>query len=126
MYGIHADEENDKYMETVDIALDAFAQGMVPGKFLVEFFPFLRHVPVWFPWARSQRLWAKWQDAGRRLKDAPFTYTDQNVARPSLIRKDGADSSSRFRKGKKMLVNLSSESFLKKLTMSHPTPSRKK
>lgn len=102
-------------MTIVDIAVDAFAQGMVPGKCLVEFLPFLRHIPEWFPGAHSQRLWAKWQDAGCRLKDV--AYTDRKVICSSPVVESFTDGSSRFLEGKKMFVHMSLGSSSKEGTM---------
>ena len=73
MYDINVKGKGDKYLRIAKDALEGAVEGMVPGKFMVEFLPFLRHVPPWFPLATSQRLWAKWQAAGETLKNAPFT-----------------------------------------------------
>ncbi|KAI1782834.1 cytochrome P450 [Ganoderma leucocontextum] len=75
VYDIHVEDENDVYVKISEEALAGAVEGLVPGKFLVEFLPFLRHVPPWFPGATSQRLWAKWMAAGDRLKNVPFEHT---------------------------------------------------
>ena len=50
---------------------------------MVDFLPFLRYVPTWFPGATSQRLWAKWQAAAERLTD--ITYEHVRAALVSLL-----------------------------------------
>ncbi|TBU63494.1 cytochrome P450 [Dichomitus squalens] len=72
-YDIDVDDGDDEYAKIAKEALEGPVEGLVPGKFLVEFFPSLRHIPPWFPGATSQRLWAKWQAAGERLKNVPFS-----------------------------------------------------
>ena len=72
MYGIDAAGENDPFIEAVDAGLEGQIQGMVAGKFLVEYLPFLRYIPTWVPGARAQRLFSKWQVAGNRLKELPY------------------------------------------------------
>ena len=79
-YGIDA-EHDDEYMANVDAALEGPAQGLVPGKFLVEYLPFLKYIPPWVPGASSQKLWAKWQAAAERLKNMPFAFTEENLVR---------------------------------------------
>ncbi|KAI1792486.1 cytochrome P450 [Ganoderma leucocontextum] len=75
VYDIDVEDENDVFVKISEEALKGAVEGLVPGKFLVEFLPFLRHVPPWFPGATSQRLWAKWMAAGDRLKNVPFEHT---------------------------------------------------
>ena len=60
LYDIHAVDANDRYISNVTAALESIAQGLVPGKFMVEFFPWLRHVPAWMPGANFQRRFAEW------------------------------------------------------------------
>ena len=75
LYDIDVEDEDDVYVEISEQALAGAVEGLVPGKFLVEFLPFLRHVPSWLPGATSQRLWEKWMAAGERLKNVPFNHT---------------------------------------------------
>ena len=85
VYGIDVKDENDIYVQMSEEALVGSTQGLVPGKFLVEFLPFLRHIPPWFPGAASQRLWAKWMAAGDRLLNAPFEHTRAKLVRSPSI-----------------------------------------
>ena len=75
VYGISVESTDDLYVKIADEAMEGPVEGLVPGRFLVEFLPFLRHIPTWFPFATSQRLWAKWQASGERLKNTPFEET---------------------------------------------------
>ncbi|KAM5536769.1 hypothetical protein V8D89_009487 [Ganoderma adspersum] len=73
-YDIDVKDENDVYIQISEDAITGAVDGLVPGRFLVEYLPFLRHVPPWCPGAASQRLWAKWMAAGDRLKNVPFEH----------------------------------------------------
>ena len=84
VYGVDVLPENDPCVAMIDGALEGLVQGMVPGKFLVEFFPFLRHIPPWFPGARSQRLFRKWQAAGSQLKNVPYARTQADIVSASV------------------------------------------
>ncbi|KAI0752766.1 cytochrome P450 [Daedaleopsis nitida] len=72
LYDIDAAEKEDKYIGIIDTAQEGVSQGLVPGRFLVEFFPILRYVPAWVPGAGYQKMFAKWQAAGHALKTLPF------------------------------------------------------
>ncbi len=85
LYDIDVEDENDAYVGISEDALAGPVEGLVPGKFLVEFLPFLRHVPPWFPGATSQRLWERWMAAGERLKNVPFEHTKAKLVRHSPI-----------------------------------------
>lgn len=78
-YGINVADEDDQFVRAAENAVQAASEGLVPGKFLVEFFPFLRHIPAWLPGASSQRLFAKWQAAGEELKNVPFEYVKRSM-----------------------------------------------
>ncbi|KAI0767315.1 cytochrome P450 [Fomes fomentarius] len=71
-YDIEAEDESDRYVSLIGLALEGPAQGLVPGKFWVEFLPFLKYVPAWVPGAGFQRKFARWRAAGQALKDTPF------------------------------------------------------
>ncbi|KAI0697650.1 cytochrome P450 [Cerioporus squamosus] len=79
LYDIDAAEDNDPYISNVDAALEGVSQGLVPGKYMVEFLPFLRHVPAWVPGAGFQRQLAKWRAAGVALKNEPFAHVQQSL-----------------------------------------------
>ena len=87
MYGIQIADEGDEYVGMVEEALDGVAQGGVQGKFLVEYLPFLRHIPPWVPGASAQRLFKKWQAAGDRAKNVPFDHGRAQISavRPFLV-----------------------------------------
>ncbi|TBU24770.1 cytochrome P450 [Dichomitus squalens] len=80
-YDIPIQSKDDPYLKIVRDALEGPLEGLVPGRFLVDFLPFLRRIPPWFPFAASQRLWVKWQAAGERLKNTPFEEAKAKLAR---------------------------------------------
>ncbi|KAI0705408.1 cytochrome P450 [Earliella scabrosa] len=104
-YGINVADEDDEYISVLEAALEGPEDGLTPGRYLVEFLPFLRYIPTWFPGAHSQRLFAKWQAAGQRLKNMPYEYVRAMIGQPEVSqsvvgrlysarasRKNGSDS----------------------------------
>ena len=78
-YGIHVVDENDEFVAVAERAVRAESDALVPGRFLVEFLPFLRHYPVWLPGGGSQRLFEKWRKENEDLKNLPFAYVTENM-----------------------------------------------
>lgn len=72
VYGINIAERGDRLLEVIDAAMEGVAEGLTPGAFLVEYFPFLRHVPAWVPGAGFQRKLKRWRDSSHEMVDMPF------------------------------------------------------
>ncbi|TBU44099.1 cytochrome P450 [Dichomitus squalens] len=88
-YNIDIADENDPFIGMVEATFEGVNEGLPPGKFLVEFIHFLRHVQPWIPGMRSPKLWAKWQSSAQTMVNAPFMYTkaqmDQGKASHSIV-----------------------------------------
>ena len=54
---------------------DAF----VPGRYWVEFFPFLRFVPAWVPGAGFQKDFAKWRHAAEWVRNVMLQKTKNGM-----------------------------------------------
>ena len=86
VYGIEAKEEDDEFVTTAEAAVNAVVEGLeFPGKFLVEYFPFLRHIPTWFPGASSQRLFSIWQMMNAKSISMPYAYVQSNMVSPLAL-----------------------------------------
>lgn len=72
VYGIDIDAVTEDYATMFEEAIEGPHAGLEPGRFLVEFLPFLRYIPPWLPGTSSQKLFLKWQAAGNRLKNEPY------------------------------------------------------
>ena len=79
LYGIHVADGTDQYVLMAEESMDAVANGLVAGKFLVELLPFLRYVPSWLPGAGWKRLFAKWRDSRYRAKTLPLEYVKREM-----------------------------------------------
>ncbi|OBZ67807.1 O-methylsterigmatocystin oxidoreductase [Grifola frondosa] len=70
MYGF--EPQDDKYFFLLEKASESTTEGLVSGTFLVEFIPFLKYIPSWFPGAGFQKKFAEWRAASAGLRDIPF------------------------------------------------------
>lgn len=68
VYGITVTERDDPYVSLAQKATIIFSRIVVPGQYLVEVLPFLKHVPSWLPGAgfkRQAKQWSKTISAAR-------------------------------------------------------------
>lgn len=90
---------NDHYVALAERALDALVQVIHVGSTLVEAFPFLKHMPAWFPGAgfkRTTQACAQW---AKELRDMPFKQAKRDSFSGSLqpcfvsdaLAREGAD-----------------------------------
>ena len=80
-YGLDVADQNDKYISIVERGVDIFTRIIVPGRYLVEALPWLRHVPMWFPGAGFKRDAAKWQRDIHALRTVPFNAAVEQMVR---------------------------------------------
>ncbi|OBZ67621.1 O-methylsterigmatocystin oxidoreductase [Grifola frondosa] len=90
VYGIELAEDDTEYTATTESALEGVIEGLVPGRFWVEFFPFLRHIPSWVPGAGFQKKLATWRADAHAMRDVPYAIAkhahNEGIASPSIAR----------------------------------------
>ncbi|KAJ7723504.1 cytochrome P450 [Mycena maculata] len=74
-YGIDVLPYNDPYVSLAYQAVHGFATAGVPGRYLVDSLPILKHVPAWFPGAGFKRQAKKWEKLAHAMRDVPFAVT---------------------------------------------------
>ena len=71
-YGIPTKPVNDPHIRLAEDAIGPAGRAVIPGAYLVDVFPFLRHIPEWVPGAKFQRDARIWREMMQRYKDGPF------------------------------------------------------
>ena len=79
VYGISIAEKDDKYIAAMETVSKANTDGTLPGKFMVEFLPFLRHVPAQFPGASYRTLFETWRTALNNASGMTNEYTLSHI-----------------------------------------------
>ncbi|KAJ7142240.1 cytochrome P450 [Mycena epipterygia] len=79
-YGIDVLPVNDPYLAAAEHAVEVGKQAVIPGRFLVDSIPLLKHVPDWFPGAGFKRQAKEWSEVGRVLVDNPFDEVKRQIA----------------------------------------------
>ena len=81
VYGIDVAEEGDRIIEVIDTAMEGVSVALTPGAFLVEYLPFLRHIPEWLPGAGFQKRLRRWRDASHEMVEMPFAQAKAAMVR---------------------------------------------
>lgn len=80
-YGITVKDSDDPYISRAEEALEGLAAAGIPGSFLVDMFPLLKHVPAWFPGAGFKRKAAHWRKLNHKVSELPFEYVEEQMVR---------------------------------------------
>ena len=49
MYGIEIKDPSDTLLHNAEKAMEGFSETIVPGKYAIDFLPFLKYFPAWTP-----------------------------------------------------------------------------
>ena len=55
--------------------MERFAEAAIPGRYFVEFMPFLKHVPSWLPGAGFKRVAEETKEMQKKIVRLPFQET---------------------------------------------------
>ncbi|RDX42203.1 cytochrome P450 [Lentinus brumalis] len=89
VYGIDISSPNDEYLVMADEVMRIIKEAYTPGKFLVEVFPWMRHVPAWLPGMGFKRKAAEWsillQEMRNKAFDAAFDKARRGDISPCVL-----------------------------------------
>lgn len=71
---------NDPYVKTAEEALEGVADAGVAGRYWVEMFPIMKHIPSWFPGAGWKRKAYRWRDVNHEVCCRPFNIIKSQMA----------------------------------------------
>ncbi|KDQ52205.1 hypothetical protein JAAARDRAFT_138959 [Jaapia argillacea MUCL 33604] len=86
VYGIPVTNKNDKFVAMSEEAINSLSVAAIPGAFLVDFVPILKHVPAWFPGAGFKRKAEEWSCLKNRFINEPFDFTKVALHEGSMMR----------------------------------------
>ncbi|KAG8836181.1 hypothetical protein FRC17_009524 [Serendipita sp. 399] len=79
-YDYDMKQEGDEFVELAEKSADTFSQAAAPGAWLVDLFPWMRHIPAWFPGASFQRIAREWKAINDRLHSKPYNVVKTQMA----------------------------------------------
>jgi hypothetical protein len=74
MYGITIKGKDDPLVTQHEEALELIGGAAIPGAYLVDIIPALRHVPAWMPGAGFQRIAAHCRELGKSMTEGPMKF----------------------------------------------------
>ncbi|KAH8704710.1 putative cytochrome P450 oxidoreductase OrdA-like protein [Talaromyces proteolyticus] len=75
IYGYNAEaHQRDPLVRLANEVMDEFAQAGVPGAWMVDMIPALKHIPDWFPGAGFKRTARSWAASLWELSERPFAF----------------------------------------------------
>ncbi|TCD67847.1 hypothetical protein EIP91_011909 [Steccherinum ochraceum] len=85
VYGTRDASRTDTYVRLAETALDAARKASVPGAFMAELLPFLRHIPSWLPGGNARRFSEKYRPSVCEMRDKPFDEVQAAMAAGKTI-----------------------------------------
>ncbi|CAL1709839.1 unnamed protein product [Somion occarium] len=85
MYGIKISEQNDPYVAIAEEVMKGFSEAGQPGRFYVDFIPFLRYIPTWFPGALFHKRAASLKPVFNAMVNKPFNVVKDSIVSGSTI-----------------------------------------
>jgi hypothetical protein len=76
-YSINVRPYNDPYIKMVEEAMEAVAELLIAGAFLVDIIPVLKYVPEWFPGAKFQSKAAMMRKHAAIIRNTMFAATEK-------------------------------------------------
>jgi hypothetical protein len=84
-YGFEDAGHNTSLMHNAEKLIVSFGAARIPGRFLVNTFPILQHVPEWFPGAGFKRYFRELAEMSRRTVQIPFSDVQERLVRLPFI-----------------------------------------
>ncbi|PPQ95248.1 hypothetical protein CVT26_014939 [Gymnopilus dilepis] len=79
-YGIEIRPKDDPYIKLSEDGIQPVLQAVVPGRYLVDIFPVLKHVPDWMPFATFKRVARETRELSKRMAEVPYQVTKRAMA----------------------------------------------
>lgn len=79
-YGLTPASNNDPYIVALEKGVHPAVVASIPGTYLVDFFPVLKYVPEWMPFATFKRQGKSWRRDTEIMINMPFEATKHNLA----------------------------------------------
>ena len=83
---------DDDYVIAAEKAVDGVSIAFVPGRFWIEFFPFLQGIPRWFPGAEFKKFAEEYRAHTINMVDKPYDEIKTAMVRTHLVGEDMVSS----------------------------------
>jgi hypothetical protein len=70
--------EKDPLVDLVDEAMEQFSEATLPGRWMVDIFPFLQQIPSWIPGTGFKTTAVAWNKTLLNVANIPYTFAKQH------------------------------------------------
>ncbi|KAF8661202.1 hypothetical protein AX16_001482 [Volvariella volvacea WC 439] len=84
-YGLKIKPDGDPLVDLPEKAQRGMAEAIIPGKWLVDAYPWLTYVPSWMPFAGFQRKAKEWKQDTVNLVELPYQQAKKNFLAGNAI-----------------------------------------
>ncbi|KAJ1306125.1 hypothetical protein OPQ81_010836 [Rhizoctonia solani] len=89
VYGYTVKDTHDSLVEDNATLVENLTIAAIPGNFMVNFIPWLKYVPEWFPGARWKRKIKEWRKLKESVVNGPYNWAKAQIASgfaaPSIV-----------------------------------------
>ncbi|KAK7014364.1 O-methylsterigmatocystin oxidoreductase [Favolaschia claudopus] len=85
MYGICVESAEDPYIVRAEAAMNMISKAALPGEFIVDLLPALKHLPTWFPFTRFHTVGGEGRKMIAELVAKPYQYVKDEMAAGSSV-----------------------------------------
>ncbi|KAJ1306124.1 hypothetical protein OPQ81_010835 [Rhizoctonia solani] len=89
VYGYTVEDTHDPIVRDNATIVENFSIAGIPGNFMVNFIPWLKYVPEWFPGAQWKRTINEWRKLKVRVENGPYDWAKAQIASgfaaPSIV-----------------------------------------
>lgn len=78
-HGYSLGDERDPIIDIVEKATGQLSVLLVPGAFMVDVLPFLKHLPQWLPMQQFRRTAEEWAQTLAAMVDLPFEFVNEQI-----------------------------------------------
>ncbi|CAE6504159.1 unnamed protein product [Rhizoctonia solani] len=85
VYGYTVKDTQDTLVRDSATIVENFTIAAIPGNFLVNFIPWLKYVPEWFPGAQWKRNILEWRKLKERVVNGPYEWAKAQITHLASI-----------------------------------------
>ena len=73
--------QNDPLKSLAEEAMEILGQAILPGRFLVDVFPWIRFIPEWLPGTGWKKIAREWRQLSDRMYNTGYEWTLDQIVR---------------------------------------------
>ncbi|KAJ3913952.1 cytochrome P450 [Lentinula edodes] len=84
-YGYTLTDSDDPFIRVAEESAQISGWALAPGRWMVDYYPIVRFIPSWFPFAHFKRQGAKWRKQLESLSDVPHNWVKKQMEQPNFV-----------------------------------------